>query len=91
MVTVNFLKKDNYYASYGAQCLKYQSRCASMLVTNEAYKMSYITSLSMLGISGAQFQSKNKTRSCYQLKLGPYLTAWCVSLPSFSNDNFQHR
>ena len=31
------------------------------------------------------------TRSCYQLILGPYLTAWCVSLRSFSSDNFQHR
>ena len=32
-----------------------------------------------------------ETRSCFQLILGPYLTAWCVSLQSFSSDNLQHR
>ena len=31
------------------------------------------------------------TRSCYQLILGPYLTAWCVSLQSVSGDNLKHR
>ena len=30
------------------------------------------------------------TRSCFQLILEPYLTAWCVSLQSFSSDNLQH-
>ena len=32
----------------------------------------------------------SRTRSCFQLILGPYLTAWCVSLQSFGSDNLQH-
>ena len=33
----------------------------------------------------------DETRTCFQLILGPYLTAWCVSLQSFGSDNLQHR
>ena len=54
-------------------------------VSSRKYIVSYL-------VFFASFPFLRRNRSCFQLILGPYLTAWCVSLRSFRSDiNFKHR